>query len=296
MLIADVCRLCHLTKKAIEYYEKQGLIKPDILENGYLSYDESTVGRLKEIAVLRHCGLSISHIQTILDAPDKGTALARCRHLAELRIRQAEAQQACINQLMHDYDIGSVYDAMLFDANELYSIHEKLVMAFPGSYGILLSLHFGRFLNIHIETDEQKAAFKNIITYLDQVATQMPEELAEYIEETFKSISLEQLDELATATQTIMNTVTEEPEVYFENHDYNEYLQYRLSDEFRQSQAGRMASLMLEFQNASGYKEVFIANMKRLSPAYCTYLSKLEIANAKLLEKYPQAKQIYPEN
>lgn len=33
MLINEVCRECNLTKKAVEYYTEQGLIRPDIAEN-----------------------------------------------------------------------------------------------------------------------------------------------------------------------------------------------------------------------------------------------------------------------
>ncbi|MFQ7799048.1 MAG: MerR family transcriptional regulator [Coprobacillus cateniformis] len=35
MLIKDVCKLCHVTKKALVYYEDKGLISPLIMENGY---------------------------------------------------------------------------------------------------------------------------------------------------------------------------------------------------------------------------------------------------------------------
>ena len=152
MLITDVCQFCNLTKKAIEYYERQGLIKPQILENGYRDYNENTLNRLKEIAVLRHCGLNIGHIQTILDASDRRAALARCRYLAEIKRHQMEAQQACMDRLILEYDINSAFKETEQKGNEIYTIHEKLVMAFPGSYGIWLSLHFGRFLNTPIKT------------------------------------------------------------------------------------------------------------------------------------------------
>ena len=32
MLIKDVCKLCHVTKKALVYYEDKGLISPLIME------------------------------------------------------------------------------------------------------------------------------------------------------------------------------------------------------------------------------------------------------------------------
>lgn len=38
MLINEVAKLCNLTKKAVEYYTEQGLISPNILENGYRDF------------------------------------------------------------------------------------------------------------------------------------------------------------------------------------------------------------------------------------------------------------------
>ena len=43
MLINEVCRECNLTKKAVEYYTEQGLIRPDITENGYRRFSDAEV-------------------------------------------------------------------------------------------------------------------------------------------------------------------------------------------------------------------------------------------------------------
>ena len=74
MLINEVCKKCKLTKKAIEYYEEQRLIQPQVLENGYRDFSDSEIEQLKKIAVLRKLGLSVSDIQTVLNGKNK-TAL-----------------------------------------------------------------------------------------------------------------------------------------------------------------------------------------------------------------------------
>ncbi len=43
MLINEVCKKCRLTKKAVEYYIEQGLISPDIMENGYRDFSQDDV-------------------------------------------------------------------------------------------------------------------------------------------------------------------------------------------------------------------------------------------------------------
>ena len=46
MLINEVCKKCSLTKKAIEYYEEQGLTHPQIMENDYRAFSEDDVIQL----------------------------------------------------------------------------------------------------------------------------------------------------------------------------------------------------------------------------------------------------------
>lgn len=60
MLINEVCKKCGLTIKAIEYYEKQGLICPRVLENGYRDFSISEIEILEKVSVLRKLGFSIS--------------------------------------------------------------------------------------------------------------------------------------------------------------------------------------------------------------------------------------------
>lgn len=60
MFINEVCKLTGLTKKAVEYYEKQGLLSPEIMENGYRKYEIEEIYALKEISLLRKMGIGIA--------------------------------------------------------------------------------------------------------------------------------------------------------------------------------------------------------------------------------------------
>lgn len=59
MLINEVCNLTGLTKKAISYYEKHGLIKPRKCSNGYREYSEDDIALLNEISLYRKLDISI---------------------------------------------------------------------------------------------------------------------------------------------------------------------------------------------------------------------------------------------
>lgn len=78
------------------------------------------------------------------------------------------------------------------------------------------------------------------------------------------------------------------------NHEeIEQYIEYKNSDEFKNSEAAKFQKFMLDFQKESGYQEVLIANMKILSKSYSEYLEKVEAANEIMIKKYPKAKDMY---
>ena len=78
MWIKEVCAVCGLTKKAVEYYEKKGLISPETTEGGYRDFSQEDVGRLQKIALLRELGMSVEDIRQVLcsDSPARLLAAA----------------------------------------------------------------------------------------------------------------------------------------------------------------------------------------------------------------------------
>lgn len=63
MKINDVCNETGLTKKAVCYYENQGLIKPKKNMNGYRDYTLEDVRLLNEIFLYRKLDISIKDIK-----------------------------------------------------------------------------------------------------------------------------------------------------------------------------------------------------------------------------------------
>lgn len=81
----------------------------------------------------------------------------------------------------------------------------------------------------------------------------------------------------------------ENPEQYI--HDNKDMLeQYRAvmeSEEYKATPAYRLQECLKQFQNESGYNEVFIPAMKRLSPSYREYYENLMAANEIFIKHYP---------
>jgi DNA-binding transcriptional MerR regulator len=68
MKISEAMKATGLTKKAIYYYEEEGLVSPQKdRENNYRRYSEDDVNKLIQISVLRKLDLPVSAICGILD-------------------------------------------------------------------------------------------------------------------------------------------------------------------------------------------------------------------------------------
>lgn len=288
MLINEVLRECRLTRKAVEYYEAQGLIAPKVGENGYRNYSPDDIAVLKEIRVLRKLGLSISEIKEILASPHKPSTLAKCKYRMELEVEKAEARKRCLEHLAKDYDVDEASRFIDEEMEQQFTIKEKLLQAFPGGYGLYLCMHFGPFLHGSIDTPEKERAYNQIIEYLDSVQQmEFPRELEEFLEQGLGHMEEEQIQSLNGA---VMDAV-DNPERYLEEHreTIQKYLEYVDSEAYKNSPACQMKQMFVKFQKESGYYDVFIENLKILSESYREYDQKLRAANKILLEKFPCA-------
>lgn len=303
MFIKEASVLCGLTKKAMLYYEQQGLISPELLSNGYRNYSAQDIVSLKEICVLRSYGMSIQQIKAVLTSEHKEAKLAQYRHLQELKLVQIKNVQADLDKLIQNYNIEDSFEALMLQNQAGLSIREKLVHSFPGMFGIYLSLHFGHFLHHPIETETQREAYTKIVSYLDDMALEMSdkehslwndersEELMGYMEEILTSQEEDQLEQMQQAMMSSLEEAAEKPEAFFERKSIADYITYRSSEEYHQSPAGKMATLLRQFQQQSGYKENFIENMKILSPSYASYYTQLEVLNESFIAQHPEAKE-----
>ena len=107
MRIREVCKACGLTKKAVEYYAAQGLVRPAVSENGYRDFSAADVGRLEKIALLRRLDLPVARIRAVLDGDG---AAALCAAAAERRREiAAEGERlALLQALSHGGDWASI--------------------------------------------------------------------------------------------------------------------------------------------------------------------------------------------
>jgi DNA-binding transcriptional MerR regulator len=285
MLINEICKECNLTKKAVEYYEKQGLIKPKYNESNYRCFDNEDVTTLKEIAMLRKLDISIADIKTIITSEDRIKALTEYKIKKELQLHAMKTQYDCLNYLLdNNYNVEKTLETINHKLDENMIIKDKLIQEFPGTYGKYLSIHFGRFLNEKIDSNEKVLAYYKIVKFLDNISdADFPEELEQLLTEQLDGLTEEAIKNI---DDSVYKSISDYNNYIDENKDLIErYLEYRNSEEFRSSPAYKMQQLLIKFQESSGYYNIFINNLKILSRSYSKYHEKLKLANKELDEK-----------
>ncbi len=285
MHISEVCNETGLTKKAIGYYIEKGLLKPDINENQYRSFSDNDISTLKKIAFYRKLELNISEINKVITGNE-------IDELSRILILKKEKLNIDVekNSIMEEYVSGNKSSAILklehIEKNK--TIKEKLLECFPGYFGRYITIHFSNFLNEPISTSDQEEAYDIIIKFLDNVdKIEFPERAKEFIDEMS---SIYDNNILNSMSENYMKTVDQDFDSYWkENEDtIKEYYEIKQTDEYKESEAAEFQSLMKVFYEESGYYDILIPAMKKLSPSYLEFNNKLNNFSKKLIKVFPE--------
>lgn len=284
MRINEVCRRCALTRKAVLYYVEQGLISPAVEENGYRDFSEADVADLNKIAVLRKLGLSVADISEALSGGRTIAVLKALSHKNLIEQKALQEKQELITELAEGQDWERIQEK-LRQLERRQTILERLLQAFPGNYGRYICLHFARYLNEPVVTEEQQAAYDTIITFLDTVDFDISEELRQYIDEAMANCDEAFMERLSVE----MDIAVRDMEEYLAEHreSIEAYMAFKQSEEYRNTPAFQLEQALRKFQRTSGYEEVFLPAMRVFSSSYREYREELMKADEVFLRKYP---------
>ena len=83
MQIGELARATGVNTKTIRYYEEIGVLPPaGRAPNGYRSYDQDAVDRMRFIRETQATGLTLEEITSVLELRERGTST--CRHVLDL--------------------------------------------------------------------------------------------------------------------------------------------------------------------------------------------------------------------
>ena len=287
MLINEVAKRCDVTKKAIQYYVSQGVITPTVLENGYSDFSEEDVKLLNKVVLYRRLGLSVPEIKRVLENQNdvKGILYQRV-----LELEREKVKQGILRRLSEGVDIEELsQDINQIDASTI--IIQRLLDLFPSYYGKFISLNFARYLTGTIETEDQMEAFGDIIEFFDNVPDlDIPSDLQEFMDEYLDLYSSEEGVEKINAIVQAKHDAMQDIDAFMKDNKekIDEYQRIKQTDEFKNTPAYRLMELMKEFCASSGYYDVFIPAMRRLSPLYDEYYKQMLVANEKFVKEHPE--------
>lgn len=277
MRIQEVCTETGLTKKAISWYEQQGLIKIRTDENGYRDFSANDVAVLREIDLLRKLALSAKEIKVVLKSNDKAATLRNLRPKKVLELNQAKQRLDVLDKLVANYSAGTIQE--LSAQTEMGSIAEKLQHAFPGVYGEIMLNHFLPYLRSPIQSAEEVQAYMDILAWLDNTNVKVPF-LVRILQKYMAKLNVSQIQNPDEGINKMLNAGPEEREAF--KQMMLQEAQARSKWYVKWNPLIRSNQKLRKRLEQAGYYDTFIANMKRLSPSYAAYSNRLVAFDEKL--------------
>ena len=276
MTINEIAKELNITKRAIKYYEEQGLLNVAKDSNGYRNYSEQEAETLRMISVYRKLGISISDIKKLLKKEDKDILLGILADKEkELREKTTEYEQLKVFVMTGKTD-------HLSEVIQYESIGKAIKDAVPGFYGYYFLHHFLPFLQGKIETAEQKEAYEVICAFWDNTEIKIPMFMRIFNWISYRFCLEESAESMSDKMNAQMSLYLDADETQYEK------LKNKVLDGYRMKRKMRFhpvyisqRKFMQELQD-KGYNDIFIPNMKKLSPDYKKYHEALTAVNQRI--------------
>ena len=281
MLMSEVKEKTKLTRKAIEYYEEKGLIKPKREENNYRIYSEEDVERLSKIYIYRKLGCSLDQIKELFES-ESNSSLAEIIRGREIESQLENARVEALKLLLNDANIDEVKEQLDFiDRQE--TICSKLMRVFPGYLGQLYFMSYKDFLNEKLEEDKVKY-YEEYIEFLDSMPElPLTDEEKNLLEQSSKDIS--KLD-MEKTNEEKMKAIENTDQWLKKNEELiSQYMSFKTSDLYLNNPIVKIQEKLREHMENTGYYEVGIPLIRKFSSSYDDYYKKLLKANDKFIDK-----------
>jgi uncharacterized protein YfbU (UPF0304 family) len=113
-------------------------------------------------------------------------------------------------------------------------------------------------------------------------------EIPEELEACFDEMDTEAGRKVLGGADAALADALEDPETWLKNNReiIERYLAFQKTEEYKNSPGAKLMELLKRFNEEQGYNSIFIPAMRRLSPAYDAYLTKLHEADRVFLSGY----------
>lgn len=281
MRINDVVQKVDLSKRAVKYYEEQGLLQIKKDENGYRNYTENDVKILKEISVYRKLGISIADIRLLLEKKDT-QILEKILREKESELSDRKEELEALRSFIRSKDVERAYQEIDYS-----SVADAITDAVPGFYGYYFMNHFLPYLQIRIETPQQEEAYHNIIRFWDTTTIRIPfmMRLSSWL--MYRLVPRPALKKNIKNMDRMIATYLNPTEAEYEKlkKQVQDGVKMKNNPLYKYSPVGfTQRKFMKELQN-KGYNDIFIPNMIALSPKYREYHDALTSLNNRICQE-----------
>ena len=272
MLLNEIVKEVGMTKRAIKYYEEKGLLSVKKDNNGYRNYTKEDVETLKQISIYRKLGICIDDIKKLLETNDKRILLdVYHQKLQEKQIHESELE--ALKDFIDNGDPDKANE--LLDYETIENAIESMLP--EEEWADYLISHFKPFLDVRIKTSEQKQALINILEFCENTTLKTP---------FMMKLGIKFSGGIVKETRTADEMIS-----YYRDMSEEEY--ERLKDgvlkgaklksgilKYHPSYIAQR-KMMKEYQD-KGYNDIFIPNLRILSPKYGEYKRALDSVNDRI--------------
>lgn len=289
MKISEVMEITSLTKKAINYYEEEELIKPDVnSENNYREYSKDDIDKLVQISVLRQFDVPVREIKMIIQKPERlkevlKQHLVRMEDEAKRLEKSTNLLRSCLNRFDDSKSGISAFTSELSMLNKSLETDERikegfmkrqLQRIFPGNFGRMMISNYSAFLNEPIDTEEKEKAWVSLVKFLDEAGSI---EYSKEMNRIYEALSEEDMEKMTCFQEAyVKKWISITPEQVLEEKNtvlgfYNKVNSDKKNQEEWQ-EFFRMSKGLKEKMNNINYYNSFNENLKILSSDYCKYI------------------------
>ena len=280
MQIKEVQKRTGLTEKAIKYYEKEGLIKVQRLDNHYRDYTEEDVTVLQKISVYRKCGIDLNHIKKMLEnEQEENKVLKEVMHQKEEQLTKDKRVLQLLEGYLKDENTMEELNSLI----EYETIAQGLQDLLPGFIGNIFLYHFLPYLQMPLSTDEQKDAYQNLLTYFENAKLPVSLKLSRFLQ---KILSPHNAKSISEAADKQLQSLMQLSETDYEKAKKQVWNGYKLQQNplYKYGPSGIMKRRMMKSLKQCGYYDIFLSYMEKLSPSYKQYRDQLMQINQRICD------------
>ena len=223
MKISEVVKLTGLTKKALYYYEEEGMISPYInVENSYREYSQSDIDKLVQISLLRQLEVPIKNVKLIINdsvllKDVLNQHLTKLNENIEKLKKNKKIIQSCLQEVSNESST-ELTNKLLYLKKSLEMdqflredfMRKHLHRIFPGTYGKMIFYSCGVFLNESIDADEKTDAWIEMINLLDSAHYFDYTNYTKAMIQNFEHLSDKKLERISFETRKWVSITNEE--------------------------------------------------------------------------------------